>query len=256
MRRILIAAVIAVAGASAPVATARRAHSATVGTAYLRGFACHRSLVASKRSVTVTAVMDTLPGVRQLQMRFGLQERTAQGIAWIHGGDLGQWISPSSPTLGQHPSDKWVVSHPVTGVPVPGSYRFKVAFRWIGSGGRVIGRLQQATTSCRQPDMRPDLFVRLLSSQAVSGGDQYTVQVGNSGMTGATDVELLFSPGGGAPSVMKTIAKLSAHQSVQRTFVGPTCTASSSQTIAVDPNHLIEDANPADNSITVPCPSG
>jgi hypothetical protein len=207
--------------------------------------------------VTVTAVMATVPGAQHLQMRFMLQDRTAHGVVLIHGGDLGQWISPNSPTLGRHPSDKWVVNHPVTGVPVPGSYRFKVSFRWTGSAGQVIGQTEKATVTCRQPDLRPDLNVQLLSSQAMSGGDEYTVRVGNSGATDALNVELVFSPGGGGQVLMKTIARVPAHQSVQRTFVGPTCTSSSAPaTITVDPYDLIDVVSRADNSITVPCPSG
>lgn len=257
MRRTVSAALIAVACACAPAAAAHSAPSAAVDNAYLRGFACHRALDPSKRSVTVTAVMATVPGTKQLQMRFVLQERTASGLAYIHGGDLGHWISPSSATLGQHPSDRWVVNHPVTGVPVPASYRFKVAFRWMGSGGRVIGRSQRATVSCRQPDLRPDLYVRLVSSAAVAGGVQYTVQVGNSGLTQASNVELLFSAGSGGKPVMKTIGRLPAHQSVQRTLLGPACMSSSPPaTITLDPNGLIDVVSRADNSITVPCPSG
>ena len=252
MRRIQIAAAIAAVALLAPAAA-----QAAAGDAFLRGFACHRSLDPTKRSVTVTAVMDTAPATQHLQMRFELLERTAHAVALIHGGDLGQWISPSSPTLGQHPSDRWVVNHPVTGVPVPASYRFKVAFHWIGSSGQVIGQTQLMTGSCRQPDLRPDLYVRLLSSQAVSGGDQYDVQVGNSGLTGAQNVEVVFAPGGGAQPVMKTIAALPARQSVQRTFVGPPCTSSSPpSTITVDPSGLIDVVSRADNSITAPCPSG
>lgn len=252
MRRILIAAAIVVAGTAAPAAA-----ESTAGNAYLRGFACHRSLDPSKRSVTVTAVMSTIAGVQHLQMRFQLQDRTAHGTTLIHGGDLGQWISPSSPTLGQHSSDQWVVNHPVTGVPVPGSYRFKVFFRWIGNGGQVLAQTQKTTDTCRQPDLRPNLYVKLESTQAVSSGDQYTVQVGNSGLTAATGIELQFSPGGAAQPITKTIARLPAHQSVQRTFVGPACTSSSLPVmITVDPNFLIDDVSRADNSITVPCPSG
>src|SRR5205085_7909738 len=188
----------------------------------------------------VTAVKATAAGTQQLQMLFEQQERTGRGVLFIHGGGLGQWISPKAPALGRHPSDRWVVNHPVTGVPVPGSYRFKVSFRWIGSSGRVIGQAQRTTLSCRQPDLRPNLYVRLLSSQTVSGGDQYTVQVGNSGLTDAANVELLFSAAGAQP-VMKTIARLPAHQTVQRTFVGPACTTSSAPArITVDPNDLID----------------
>ena len=248
----LLAAAIAAAAMLAPAGA-----QGASGDAYLRGFACHRALDPTKRSVTVTAVMGTLAGTQRLQMRFELLERTAHGQVLIHGGDLGQWISPNSPTLGQHASDKWVVNHPVTGVPVPGYYRFKVWFRWIGGGGQVIGRAQRDTTSCRQPDLRPKLYVRLLSSNKVSGGEGYTVQVGNSGLTGATSVQLAFSAGAGQQPVMKTIAQLASHQSVQRSFVGPSCASSSAPaTITVDPNDLIDEVSRADNSITVPCPSG
>jgi hypothetical protein len=201
--------------------------------------------------------MGTIAGTQRLQMRFELFERTAQGQALIRGGDLGQWISPSSPTLGQHASDRWVVNHPVTGVPVPASYRFKVWFRWIGSSGQVIAHTQKMTASCRQPDLRPNLYVRLLSSAKVSGGDRYTVQVGNSGLTDATNVELEFLAGGGQQPVTRTIPRLAANQSVQRSFIGPPCTSSSAPaTITVDPNDLIDQVSRADNSITVPCPSG
>jgi CARDB len=252
MRRILLAAVIAAAVMLAPAGA-----QGASGDAYLRGFACHRALDPSKRSVTVTAVMGTIAGTQRLQMRFELQERTAHGQVLIRGGDLGQWISPSSSTLGQHASDKWVVNHPVTGVPVPGSYRFKVWFRWIGAGGQLIGRTLKATTSCRQPDLRPNLYVRLLSSGKVSGGDRYTVQVGNNGLTAATGVQLAFSPGATRQPVTKTIARLASEQSVQRSFVGPSCTSSSAPaTVTVDPNDLIDELSRADNSITVPCPSG
>jgi hypothetical protein len=252
MRRILLAAAIAAAAMVAPAGA-----QGVSGDAYLRGFACHRALDPSKRSVTVAAVMGTIAGTQRLQMRFELQERTSHGQVLIRGGDLGQWISPSSPTLGQRASDKWVVNHPVTGVPVPGTYRFKVWFRWVGGGGQVIGRAQKSTTSCRQPDLRPNLYVRLLSSSKVSGGGRYTVQVGNNGLTGATNVELAFSGGSGQQAVMKTIARLPSHQSVQRSFLGPSCTSSSAPaTISVDPNDLIDEVSRADNSITVPCPSG
>jgi F0F1-type ATP synthase membrane subunit c/vacuolar-type H+-ATPase subunit K len=252
MRRMVLAAAIVAAATMAPAGA-----QGASGDAFLRGFACHRSLDPSKRSVTVTAVMGTIAGTQRLQMRFALVERTAHGQVLIHGGDLGQWISPTSSTLGQHASDKWVVNHPVTGVPVPGSYHFKVWFRWIGGGGQVIGRAQRATATCRQPDLRPNLYVKLFSSSKVSGGERYTVQVGNNGLTGATGVEVAFSAGGSQPAVMKTIARLPSHQSVQRSFVGPSCTSSSAPaTITVDPNDLIDEVSRADNSITVPCPSG
>jgi CARDB protein len=252
MRRVVLAAAIAAALISTPAAA-----PAAAGNAYLRGFACHRSLDAGKRSVTVTAVMPTIAGARHLQMRFALQERTAHGVALIQGGDLGQWISPNSATLGQHPSDQWIVNHPVTGVPVPASYRFKVWFRWLGAKGRVLAQSERSTTTCRQPDLRPNLFVHLLSSQAISGGDEYRVQIGNRGPTDAANVQVLFAPGGGGQSQTVTVGRIAAGQAVSRTFVGPACTSTTAPSrIAVDPAALIDVLNRADNTITAPCPSG
>lgn len=250
MRRIVLAAALAVVGGAAPAAA-----QAQTGTVSLRGFACHRSLNPGKRAVTVTAVMGSAPGTARLQMRFVLQERTARGVGYVHGGDLGRWISPNSPTLGEHPSDQWIVNHPVTGVPVPASYRFRVAFRWISPSGQVIARTQRATGLCRQPDLRPDLYVRLISSAAVAGGSQYNVEVGNTGLSAANDVQLQFAANSGRQ--IDTIGRLSAHQAVDETFVGPPCTAGSAPaTITVDPSDLIDVVSRADNSITVPCPSG
>jgi hypothetical protein len=252
MRRMLLAAAIALAAASPPAVA-----QAAAGGAYLRGLVCRPALNPARRVVSITAVMDTVPGTRRLEMRFSLQERTDHGVALIHAGGLGQWISPSSPTLGQHPDDQWIVNHPVTGVPVPGSYRFRVSFRWIGASGQTIGQLQRTSARCRQPDMRPNLYVRLLSSAAVADGDQYDVAVGNSGLTRATHIELLFAPGGGAQPQTETIARLAPHQTVDRAFIGPACTAASPPvTITVDPRDLIDVLSRADNSVTAPCPSG
>src|SRR5205085_9750940 len=96
--------------------------------ASLRSFVCRRALDPTQRVVSVTAVMGTLAGTERVQMRFRLLRRSAGTVAAVHGGDLGRWISPNPPTLGQHPKDVWIVRHPVTGVPVPGSYWFRVSF--------------------------------------------------------------------------------------------------------------------------------
>lgn len=248
MRRIALVAAILITVA---VPAAARG---TVGHAYLRGFVCHRSLDPSKRVVSVTAVMGTIAGTQRLEMRFQLEERTASGVSEVRVGDLGRWVSPSQATLGQNPNDQWIFNHPVTGLPVPATYRFRVSFRWIGARGRTLGELQRSGINCRQPDMRPDLYVRLMSAYAVGGGNQYDLEVGNTGLSGARNVELRFTPGGSAAPQTKTIAKLTPHETVERSFVGPACKASSGPvTFTVDPNDLIDVLSRADNSITAPC---
>ncbi len=250
MRRIVLAAVIALAAAPAV--------AQTTANPYLRTFVCKPSLDPTLRTVSVTAVMPTMSGTEKLQMRFQLESFAAGQTVAIHGGDLGHWISPHPPTLGQQPGDVWIVRHPVTGVAVPASYHFKVTFRWIGAGGQVLGQATRTGPVCRQPDLRPDLLVRSISVQPAQAGtamDQYVAVIGNDGLTAATGVEVLFQPGGRGSSQMSTIPRIRPHVDHTVTFVGPACTSANAPTITVDPYSQIGDLNRANNAMTATCPA-
>jgi hypothetical protein len=250
MRRLMIAGGIVLAAATTALA------STSIGAVSLRSFACRQALDPSRRSVSVTAVMGTVAGAQRLQMRFQLLRRSGGGVAALRGGDLGKWISPNPPTLGQHSHDVWIVRHPVTGVPVPGTYHFRVSFRWLGAAGHLLGRTTQTSASCREPDLRPDLWVSLLSVQPSGGKDQYVVQVGNGGLRGAANVEVSFAPGGGGQPQMITIPRLQSHATIQETFTGPACASATPPTITVDPNKQVSDLNRGNNSLTATCPAG
>ncbi len=257
MRRLLLVTAIALAAAPT-LASESRANPSAQGGVHLSGFICHPSLDPIKRAVSVTAVMPTITGTVRLQIRFQLESRAAGVLAAVRGGDLGHWISPNPITLGQQPGDVWIVSKPVTGVPVPASYRFKVTFRWIGAGGRVLNQAVRLGPTCHQPDMRPDPLVRSVTVEPVAAAqsvNQYVAMIGNSGLTAAASVDVLFQPGGGAPAQLITISRLRSHATRAETFTGPACTSATAPTVTVDPYDRIDDLNRANNSLTAVCPA-
>jgi hypothetical protein len=146
----------------------------------------------------------------------------------------------------------------VTGLRAPASYRFRVAFRWLGAGGRIIAAVVRTSASCRQPDLRPDLLVHSIAVQPVAGNpgqDQYVAEIDNAGPSAANAVAVLFAPGGGLPPQTVTITRLAAHSSQTETFIGPACTAVPAPTITVDPYRKIGDSDRGNNSLTATCPS-
>jgi CARDB len=250
MRRFVLVAVIVLA--AAPAAAQPTADP------YLRSFVCKPSLDPSQRTVSVTAVMPTMSGTQKLEMRFQLESFAAGQATAIHGGDLGHWITPHPLTLGQQPADVWIVRHPVTGLTVPAVYHFKVTFRWIGAAGQILGTATRIGPNCRQPDLRPDLLVQSITVQptpSVANTDDYFAVIGNSGLTPATDVEVLFRPGGTAAPQSVTVARLRPHSTHTVEFTGPLCTAARPPTITVDPNDLIDVSSRASSSMTATCPA-
>jgi hypothetical protein len=253
-RRLLLVGAILAAGSALPTTLALGASPHTE----LKDLVCQRALRASKRIVGVTATMRPVSGTVHLYMRWQLMGTQSGHVTQVRGGDLGKWISPHDPTLGQQPADVWVLKHPVTGVPAGYTYRFRVSFRWIGSDGHVIATSTRTSAPCWQPDMRADLEVQSVSVQPIAGDpshDQYVVWIGNGGLTGAGRFDVAFTPGGSGGSTQSvTFLQLGAHQVVDATFTGPACTPAGAPTVTVDPDYAIPDANRANNSVTASCP--
>jgi hypothetical protein len=120
--------------------------------ASLQFFVCQPAANQLSRVVGVTAVMRPIPGTQRMQLMFVLQRRLAgrSGFSSVRGRDLGNWLSPVNPTLGQLPSDVWRVNKPVVNLPGPATYRFRVTFQWVGSSG-VIGDQTRLSQLCTQP---------------------------------------------------------------------------------------------------------
>ncbi|HET9124632.1 MAG TPA: hypothetical protein VFN65_07090, partial [Solirubrobacteraceae bacterium] len=104
--------------------------------AALTRIACQSTLDPGKRSVSVVSIMRHRPATRSLAVRFTLLEtRPGGAVTPVRGGDLGHWITPSDPSLGQLPADVWKLRKVVLNLPAPATYRFRVSFRWTAGDG-------------------------------------------------------------------------------------------------------------------------
>ncbi len=273
MKRVVLAgsvavAVVAVAVALMALATvalnSTLAAASTASTtsppprARLLAFRCQPAIEPSQREVAVEAVMRPLDGTRKMALRFELLTRIkGQNLTTqVAGHDLGNWVTPPNPTLGQRPGDVWIVDHPVLGLSAPAYFHFRVTFRWTGAHARVLGTALRQTAQCYQPELRPNLVVQSITVMPATnaGMDDYVTVIANTGATGAGPFEVLFVPGGGLFEPPRTITRLRAHSTRTMTFVGPECTVETDPTVIVDPDHQVDDINPTDNSLSATCP--
>jgi hypothetical protein len=193
-------------------------------------------------------------------MRFDLlraNHRTARYRA-VHGANLGRWITPPNPSLARQPGNVWEVSHPVVGVSRAGYYRIQVAFEWLGTSGQRLASATRTTAPCPLLELRPDLLVDAIPSvtplASRPGKDAYVTSIRNRGVSAAGPFAVQFSVAGGAP-VTQTVTGLGPRASRRVRFVAPACAAGDAITVTLDAAHQVLDYDPANNSLTVVCPS-
>ena len=246
--------------AAAGVAASVPGAAASTPVAKLRGFSCHRSVTPVGRTIAASAVMRPLKGTRRMSLRFELLMRTKTGGPWtsVAGGDLGKWVTPPNPTLGQRPGDVWIYNKSVNELGAPAAYRFRFMFRWTGTHNRTLGTTVRTTGTCNQPELRPDLLVKSIDVQPVSGHPKlnlYIPTLSNRGATAARQFRVQFTPGNGTASKYKTIKVLASHASTTVAFEGPACSTSAASTITVDPDGVVDDYNRDNNTMTAVCSS-
>ncbi len=264
LRALLLAGVAGLAPASLlgvlPAGPAAAATPSTTPVAQLQDFACQRAPDPRERGLTVTAVMRPLAGTTAMQLRFDLLRAVHRfGIyRAVHGRNLGTWMSPADPTLGQQPADVWVERHPVVGLPAPAFYRMRVTFRWLGAGGRRLDQQVRVTPLCHQLELRPDLLAGSLQAYSLATQPSeylYVAAIRDQGLTGAGPFEVELSGAGTAPAT-QTVPWLASHAGRRVRFIAPACTAGTLITVTVDPGGTVEDYDPANNTLSVPCPAG
>jgi hypothetical protein len=252
------ACALAVAG-EALAAGAAVAERSSAPRAQLREFVCQRARVAAQREISVQALIRPVTGTVKMALRFQLLARTRRNgpLKALAGRNLGSWVTPSNPTLGQNPADVWIVNHPVLDLSAPATYRFRVTFRWTGPGGVVLQKIVQSSGDCFQPQLGPELIVRSLAVSAIAGApgeDRYDARIANFGASAAGPFDVQFAPGGGGVVQTAHVSALAAHASVWEQFIGPPCTSATAPTITVDPAHQVsEDTDPA-GSLMATCP--
>ena len=123
MRRALVTCLIAAAAAGGTSTVA----AAEAPRASLEAPICQQASDPLDRVIAITAVMRPLTGTARMELQFNLLEkpRGSSSYSVVTGGDLGKWITPSDPALGQRPDDVWILRKLVvnlaapSGVPIP-----------------------------------------------------------------------------------------------------------------------------------------
>jgi CARDB len=256
MTRLSFAGAVLIVGCALVASAA----AAALPRAQLTDYICQRALDPAARAISITAVMRPLLGTRKLSVRFALLTRSqsAPVATLVRAGDLGTWISPDDRLLGQQPGDVWKVNKPVVDLSAPATYRFRVNFRWIGAGERVLGNAVRYSPRCAQPELRPDLAVSSIDVEPIvarPNRDAYIAQIANLGANAAGLFEVLFAPADGSPAQTRTVRSVGAHRTVPVTFTGPLCTAGGAPTITADPDDQVDDLDRSNNVLTATCPA-
>jgi hypothetical protein len=249
----LAATVAMVAGPGSPAAATAPARAA------LAQFACDHALDPASRSVSVQAVMRPLTATRKLAVKFELLEKVPGSAPQtvVRAGDLGVWIAPTNPTLGRLPGDVWRLDKTALNL-APASYQFRVTFRWTGARGRLLGTTVRLSHTCNVRELRPDLLIRSVTVSPITGHpskELYAAVIANRGATGAGPFEVLFAPGDSSSPTTRTVSFLGPGQSRRLSFVGSPCDAAAPPTVTVDAASQVDDFDPANNAVTVTCPS-
>jgi hypothetical protein len=263
MRRIQIvsvwvAALAAVSALAAPVALAR--HRATSGArASLAAIACHQAVNPLQREVSVQATMRPLTATRGLEIKFALSVSSpGQAAGPVVASGLGQWLTPSNPTLGRRPGDIWKLSKAVYNVGA-GSYQYAVSFRWLGARGKVLRTTTLDSSRCAIKELRPDLVVRSVKVKRVPhrpARNRYQAVIANQGHSASGPFSVLFAPGvPGVSSQTRQAHSLGAGKRVTVKFTGPACDAADPPSVVADPTGAVNDSQRSNNALTVACPA-
>ena len=230
--------------------------------AQLTGLSCRSPSDPAQRAVSIETVMRPVAGTRSLSLRLSLYERPAAGgaaQAVAPSGDLGVWLTPAEPTLGRRPGDVWKLAKTVYDVDAPARYAFSVEFRWQGPGGEVLRRTTLRSGTCAVTDPRPDLVVRSVAVTPIAahpGREQYVALILNRGHGPSGPFSVQFTPTTGAGPRSRHVGSLAPGARMRVRFLGPACDAAAPPVIVADPGGRVDDADRADNTRTVACPSG
>ncbi|MGA2013963.1 MAG: hypothetical protein ABSH51_25995 [Solirubrobacteraceae bacterium] len=251
---------LAGAATGSRASTTRRNAAVSPPRAQLEGFVCQKALDPPSRAVGVESVMRPVTGTARMAIRFDLLEHPAGSTtprSVVRAGDLGVWLTPKNPTLGQLPGDVWQLDKDVYDLDAPADYRFRVTFRWTGASGQVVATTVRQSAICHQPELRPDLIVESIAVIPVPQHpehDQYVALITDHGATGAGPFVVQFTPGGGLPAIQHTVTYLKAQHSRTETFVGPVCNPAGPPTVTADATDQVDELTRANSTLAATCP--
>ena len=254
MRRLALtsaaAACVALAAPLLLAPSALAAKTPKLADARARLVACKSALDQASRSLTVDASMRSLTDNDRMQMRFELQQREPGKLRFhrLAGPGLGTW-NPATPGV-----DRYRFRKPIQNLPAPATYRVKVTFRWLDAEGVPYARTARFTTTCFQPDRRPDLrIVAFARPVRVGTGDfVYRVTLGNAGRTTSRDFDSVLTVGG-LPRPAVNIAGMAPGERRIVDLHGPRCEPGATARVELDPDNRVDEASETNNSRSITC---
>jgi len=213
---------------------------------------CHRGPAPADRYAVFVGQMPALKGTQRMWMRFDLYERAHGTGPWLHVVDVPKFDVWEKSNAGK---PGFIYTKRVDQLQAPAAYRAVVRFRWYDAQGKLQRHARRVSTTCAQPDPRPDLTVgRVTATDAGAGNLRYVVRVANDGRSdaGAFDTVLTVS-GAGQPAV--NVAGLAVGSTARVVVVAPRCVAGSNVQVAVDPGDVIDEIRERNNTVSRPCPT-
>jgi hypothetical protein len=230
LRNVLAASAVAAALAPGPAAGA-----ASRGLVAVHLTSCIHALAPIDRLLDVSARMRAFPGAKRMGIRFDLLVRRGSEPAFHAVGGralgFGIWLR-SSPGVGTY---RYLRT--VRNLEAPAAYRMRVRFRWYGKHGAILLARQRVTRTCFEPDLRPDLRVRLVERRT----GKVAAWVINAGRTAAGPFTVTL----GTRRV--ELPGLAPGHRVRRMV--DRCGV-----VTVDPDARIDEADETNNTATAPCP--
>jgi hypothetical protein len=211
---------------------------------------CTHGATPAERSVTFEGQIAAAGGSRRMQMRFTLQARTPDQSAWakVAAPGFGAWITAPR-GLGRYLYDKTV-----SGLLAPAGYRAVVDFRWRNAAGKVIKSARDTSSTCRQPDPRPNLSAGALTvtPAAQPGRRRYVATLVNSGRGDAGPFEVDITREGALLGAVQ-VSGLAAGADRQIALAAPACTPGEQIAVVVDATHEVDESDEDDNVLSVTC---
>jgi hypothetical protein len=214
-----------------------------------RTTACTTGEEATSRAAAFTGSMPAVPGTKRMLMRFVLVQRL---------GETGPFTPVDVPGWGDwQRSDPgrpgFVFTKRIDSLAAPAAYRARISFRWYDRKGRVLRSTARTSSTCLQPDPRPELVLGGLDMAAKGKGQAvYTLSAGNDGRSTARAFTVTVTVDGAVQPPL-TLGPLAPGERGQGTIVGARCTPGSVVTVTLDPDDVVDERTEDDDVVQRPC---
>jgi hypothetical protein len=183
-----------------------------------------------------------------MAMRFDLYEKQPGGkFERVVLDNWGEWERTAKKGV-----PGFIFTKRVEQLAAPATFRAAVSFRWYDAKGRVVDSTRRLSPVCRQADWRPDLHVKRIVLPPDDGGPVKVV-IRNDGRSAAS----AFAVNVARADFVKG-ASVSALPAGGQATVGVSlgrCKPGTTITVTLDPAGAVDEADEADNTATVACPT-